>query len=212
MSILLDVNVLPRGNRSRTRKLRDAFVGSFMKEHAGWQRVEIDLARRYEELPAFDEWDIQAKFEMMYGAGKLDPESARRWNALAMWTDQLHLANAVVLSTPMWNFSIPWHLKRWIDTVVQGRLTFEYVGGEFRGLLAKRPAVIITSRDGAYGPESPYRDFDFQLPYLRHILSFMGLGPIHEVVAEPMVLHGPDVAEAALSAAVDRALDLGQSL
>jgi FMN-dependent NADH-azoreductase len=112
----------------------------------------------------------------------------------------------------MWNFSVPWHLKRWLDCVVQGRLTFEYRDGEFHGLLTGRQAVILTTRDGAYAPGTPYAALDFQVPYLKTVLGLMGLGPIHEVIAEPMALAGPEVASAALENALGRARALAASL
>jgi FMN-dependent NADH-azoreductase len=149
---------------------------------------------------------------MLYGEGKLDETAAERWNALTKLTDQLHSADLVVVSAPMWNFSIPWHLKRWIDCVVQGRLTFEFVDGTYRGLLAGRPAVILATRDGAYPPGSPYAAMDFQVPYLRTVFGLIGLGPIHEVVAEPMMLMGVEAGIEALKAATVRAGELGQTL
>ncbi len=212
MPVVLDVNVLPRGQASRTRKVRDGFMAGYFAAHPDAQRIPVDLADMYRKLPAFDEWDISAKFEMLYGEGKLDEAGAERWNALAQYTDQLHTATVVVVSAPMWNFGIPWHLKRWIDCVIQGRLTFEYRDGAFHGLLGGRPCVLITTRDGAYGPGTPYAAMDFHMPYLRAILGLVGLGPIHEVIAEPMVAGGPEVGAAALEAAIKRAGDLGASL
>lgn len=212
MTVLLDVNVLPRGKTSRTRRVRDAFMDAYFATHPEAQRLPVDLADSYRNLPAFDEWDISAKFEMLYGEGRLDETAAGRWNALSQLTDQLHTANVVVVSAPMWNFSIPWHLKRWLDCVVQGNLTFEYRNGEFRGLLKGRQGVIITTRDGAYLPGTGGEAMDFHMPYLRWVLGFMGLDPIHEIVAEPMVAGGPEVAAAALENAVIRARQLGASL
>jgi len=212
MGIVLDLYALPRGERSRTRKLRDAFFKTYLEKHPGTHRIEIDLARDVEKLPAWDEWDVQTKFEMLYGEGNLDEEMAARWNALSRWTDQLHQANLIVLSTPMWNLSIPWQLKRWIDAVVQARLTFEFSKGEFKGLLGGRPVALLVSRDGAYPPGSDFAAWDFQVPYLKTILGLMGLGPFHEVIAEPMGLGGPQVAAEALAAAVVKAGELGNTL
>ena len=42
--------------------------------------------RMHAELPAFDEWDIEAKFEMAYGEGKLDEVAAKRWDTLVRYT------------------------------------------------------------------------------------------------------------------------------
>jgi FMN-dependent NADH-azoreductase len=212
MPIVLDVHALARSERSRTRKLHDAFFRAYMEKHPDAQRIEVDLAKDFEKLPVWDEWDVQTKFEMLYGEGNLDEEMAARWNALSRWTDQLHQANLVVVSSPMWNFSIPWFLKRWIDCVVQARLTFELHKGEFRGLLGGRPVVLLATRDGAYGPQTPYAAMDFQVPYLKSILGLMGLGPFHEVIAEPLGLAGPVVAKQAVEAAIEAATQLGQSL
>ncbi len=212
MPIALDVNVLPRGKTSRTRKLHEAFFAAWHAKHPDGQRISVNLAEDYRTLPVFDEWDITAKFEMLYGEGHLDEKGAERWNALTQLTDQLHAADLIVISTPMWNFSIPWHLKRWIDCVVQGRLTFEFVGGQFHGLLTGRQAVILSSRDGIYTPGTALAALDFQMPYLRTILGFLGLSPIHEVVAEPMMLAGVEAGIAALDVAVEKARALGSEL
>jgi FMN-dependent NADH-azoreductase len=212
MPVVLDVNVLPRSQSSRTRKLRDAFMAGYFTAHPDAQRINVDLADIYDKLPAFDEWDISAKFEMLYGEGNLDDAGAERWNALSQYTDQLHTASLVVVSAPMWNFTIPWHLKRWLDCVVQGRLTFEYRDQGFHGLLTGRPAVVLTTRDGAYGPGTPYAGMDFHVPYLHGVLGLMGLGPIHDVIAEPLAAAGPEVGAAVLEAAIKRAGELGASL
>jgi FMN-dependent NADH-azoreductase len=212
MAIVLDLYALPRAERSRTRKLRDAFFRSYLEKNPDTQRIEVDLVRLADKLPAWDEWDVQTKFEMLYGEGNLDEEMAGRWNALSKWTDQLHNANLVVLSTPMWNLSIPWQLKRWIDAVVQARLTFEFAKGEFKGLLTGRPVALLVSRDGMYPPGSPFAAMDYQIPYLKAILGFMGLGPFHEIIAEPMGFLGPQVAKENLEKAVAQATELAKTI
>lgn len=214
MAIVLDLYALPRAQKSRTRKLRDAFFEAYLDNNPGTQRIEVDLVKDVDKLPAWDEWDVQTKFEMVYGEGNLDEEMAARWNALARWTDQLHQANLVVITCPMWNFSIPWHMKRWIDAVVQARLTFEVdrKKGEIKGLLTGRPCVLITTRDGAYPPGTPYAAMDFQLPYLKTVLGVIGLGPFHELIGEPMGMAGPQIAKDALDGAIKKAADLGRTL
>src|SRR5512132_136748 len=147
MPTLLDVHAMPRGARSRTRKLRDAFVRGYLRQHPDAAHIVVDLAHGYDDLPVFDEWDIETKFEMFYGEGKLDDEMAARWTALTALTDQLHAADVILVSSPMWNFSVPWMLKRWIDAVVQPKLTFEVRDGTFHGLLGGRTGVILATRD-----------------------------------------------------------------
>ena len=210
--IVLNVHALPRGEESRTRKLQRAFLDTLHAQRSNCKVVSLDLAAGYKALPAFDAWDIQAKYEMAYGDGSLDADAAVRWTALTKLTDQLHRASMVVISAPMWNLSIPWYLKRWLDAVVQARLTFEYVDGQYRGLLTGRTGVLLTTRDSAFGEGSPLQPLDFQLPYLRTILGFMGIDPIHEVVAEPMMAQGIEAGEVALATAIERAQELARSL
>jgi FMN-dependent NADH-azoreductase len=209
MTTLLDVFATPRHARSRTQKVREAFLDGYRQKHPGFVHVPIDLAAVHAELPVFDEWDIEAKFEMAYGEGKLDEVAAKRWDTLVRYTDQLHACDTLVVSTPMWNFSVPWMLKRWIDTVVQGRLTFEFADGQFKGLLAGRRAVILTTRDGAYGPNTLHAGLDFEVPYLKTVLGFMGFSPIDVVIGEPMTMAGPQEGAKALEAAMLEARNFG---
>ncbi|MBI2394423.1 MAG: NAD(P)H-dependent oxidoreductase [Deltaproteobacteria bacterium] len=204
MPTIFDVHALPRGAKSRTRRLRDAFLGAYRERHGEAVRhVELDLARDHGTLPVFDEWDIQARLEVAFGEGDLDEESARRWAALTKLTDQLHACDVLLLSCPMWNFSVPWYVKRWIDCVVQAKLTFEVKDGQYQGLLGGRSAVVVTTRDGSYPEGSPLAAFDFQVPYLRMVLGFVGFSQVRVVVAEPMAAAGPAVAEDALRQAID---------
>ena len=212
MPTLLDVTATPRNAKSRTQKLRQAFLAGYRQAHPDFIHLQLDLGAEHATLPAFDEWDIEAKFQMAYGEGKLDEVAAARWDRLTQLTDQLHAADVLLITAPMWNFGVPWMLKRWIDCVVQGRLTFEFVDGQFSGLLKGKRAVILTTRDGAYGPGTPYAVMDFAVPYLRTVLGLVGYGPIDAVIAEPMVMGGPEVGAAALERGVVDAGGLGKSL
>ena len=211
MTTLLDVFATPRNAKSRTQKLRKAFLAGYAEAHPGFVHLELDLSAEHATLPAFDEWDIEAKFAVMYGEGKLDEVTAARWDRLTQLTDQLHAADALLITAPMWNFGVPWMLKRWIDCVVQGRLTFEFVNGAFNGLLKGKRAIILTTRDGAYGPATPYASMDFMVPYLRNILGLIGYSPIDAVIAEPMVMGGPEVGAAALEKGIMEAGALGRA-
>jgi len=213
MAVLLDVFASPRKKASRTRQLRDAFVEAWLASHPGGQVLSVDLPEQDSAaLPEFDEWDVEAKYQVLYGQGELDEGMAQRWNALKRFTDQLHLADVLLVSTPMWNFGIPWTLKRWIDIVAQPQLTFEYRDGGFHGLLRGRTGVLLCTRDGAYGPSSPFAKMDFQVPYLKFLFGFLGIDPIHTVVAEGLSLHGPEVAAAAMDKARREALAIARSI
>jgi hypothetical protein len=55
-------------------------------------------------------------------------------------------------------------------------------GGQ--GLLEKKKVVVIRSRGGAYEKGTAMEAFDFQEPYLRHILGFIGLTDVTFIHAE----------------------------
>jgi len=209
MATVLDIQCMPREARSRTRRVSDAFFGAYMARFPEAIRVKRDLIHNVDELPMIDAWDVEAKFEIMYGEGKLDATQAERWDRLQRLTDELHTADLVVISAPMWNFQIPWYLKRWLDCVVQARLTFDVSETGYEGLLKGRPCIVLTTRDGIYTPGSPMESLDFQLPYLKTILGFMGLGPIHIVNADGMA---SSVREASLTNAVEAAKTLANSI
>lgn len=209
MGTVLDIQCMPRDTRSRTRRVSDAFFEAYMARFPETTRIKRDLVHNVDELPAIDAWDVEAKFEITYGEGKLDALQAERWDRVQRLTDELHAADLVVISAPMWNFQIPWYLKRWLDCVVQARLTFGVSETGYEGLLKGRPCVVLTTRDGIYAPGSPMEALDFQLPYLKHVLGFMGLGPIHIVNADGMAY---PVREESLANAVEAAKTLANTI
>jgi len=75
----------------------------------------------------------------------------------------------------MYNFTIAAPLKAWIDQVVRaGKTVLSRASGP-EGLLKGKKVYVITSRGGGYRPGTPTERFDYQEPYLRHILAFIGL-------------------------------------
>jgi len=101
-----------------------------------------------------------------------------------------------VIGAPMYNFSIPTGLRAWFDYVLRAGETFSYSEAGPRGLLGGKRVIVIESRGGLYS-EGPAQAIDFQEPYLRHLLGFMGLADIAFIHAEKIGF-GPDAREAAL--------------
>jgi FMN-dependent NADH-azoreductase len=86
----------------------------------------------------------------------------------------------------MWNFSIPYKLKHFIDVLVHRGLAYSITSnGGYTGLITGKPAVAIYARGGAYGSGSGAERYDAQSPYLRHILGFIGFTDIKEIFVEP---------------------------
>jgi FMN-dependent NADH-azoreductase len=68
-----------------------------------------------------------------------------------------------------------------------------------------KSVVVITSRGGAYPKGTPAELFDFQEPYLGHILGFIGLTNVTFIHAENQLKPEANVA---FAAAVEQIADL----
>jgi FMN-dependent NADH-azoreductase len=112
---------------------------------------------------------------------------------------ELRAADTIVIGAPMHNFSIPTGLRSWFDYVLRAGETFKYSEAGPRGLLTGKRVIVIESRGGLYS-EGPAQTLDFQEPYLRHLLGFVGLTDVTFIRAEK-IGYGPDARETALASA-----------
>src|ERR1700730_2641130 len=189
---LLQIDSSARSS-SVTRQLTTKFVEEWKKNHPDGEVIQRDLATTM--FPHItDNW----------GATRLEPSQltlAQR-NYLSMsdhLIEELQAADTIVIGAPMYNFAIPSSLKAWIDQVVRMGKTFGYGPSGARGLLADKKVIVVTARGGAYPKGTPGEKLDFQEPYLRHILGFIGLTDVIFVHAENQAREeaGPSLASAA---------------
>lgn len=116
--------------------------------------------------------------------------------------NELKSANIVVIGAPMYNFSIPTSLRAWFDHVLRPRVTFAYKDGTVQGLLAGIRAIVIESRGGFYS-EGPTKAIDFQEPYLKTLLGFIGITDVTFIHAEK-IGYGIEEREIAITMAKSR--------
>jgi FMN-dependent NADH-azoreductase len=163
---------------SVTRKLTAKFAEEWKKSDPTGEVIHRDLAATAFPLIT-DDWGAT-----FLDASKLTPEQRLYLATSDQLIEELQSADTVVIGAPMYNFSIPAPLKAWIDQVVRMGKTFGHGANGPQGLLGRKNVVVITSRGGAYEKGSARRGFDFQEPYLQHILRFIGLTDITFVHAE----------------------------
>ncbi|HYJ99558.1 MAG TPA: NAD(P)H-dependent oxidoreductase [Burkholderiaceae bacterium] len=109
---------------------------------------------------------------------------------------ELQSADVVVLGVPMYNFGVPAPLKNWIDAISRAKVTFQYTANGPEGLLKGKKVVIALTRGGQYR-NTPA---DTQVPYLKTVLSFLGMSDIQLVYAEGLAM-GPEAEQQALASA-----------
>ena len=110
---------------------------------------------------------------------------------------ELRAADTIVIGAPMYNFSIPSTLKAWFDHVLRAGETFRYSEAGPKGLLGGKHVIVVESRGGFYS-DGPSAGNDFQEPYLRTLLGFIGLTDVTFLRAEKIAF-GPDVRDQAIN-------------
>jgi len=113
---------------------------------------------------------------------------------------ELFAADTIIIAAGMINFGIPSNLKAYIDYILRPGVTFTYSEKGPEGLLKGKKVYFVLARGGVY-TEGPMQQFNFQDPYLRASLGFIGLTDI-EVITVEGVAFGPEVADKAVSAAL----------
>lgn len=114
--------------------------------------------------------------------------------------EELRSVDTIVIGAPMYNFSVPTSLRAWFDYVLRAGETFRYSEAGPEGLLPGKRAIVIESRGGLYS-EGPAQVLDFQEPYVRQLLGFMGVTDVTFIRAEKIGF-GAEAREIAIAEAV----------
>jgi len=208
MSKLLYIQSSPRGQRSKSITVADAFVETYKQKYPDDKIVTLNIFK--EKLPAFDGLTVQAKYTILHGR-KHSKEELQAWKKVENIIEQFKSADKYVLAVPMWNFGIPYRLKQYIDILVQPGYTFSYSSETgYKGLVTGKPIVTVYARGGEYPPGSPGEALDLQTKYLQLILGFIGFTNIRSVIVEPTLQGSAEAIEAKVHKAVDAARKIAE--
>ncbi|MBK1881313.1 NAD(P)H-dependent oxidoreductase [Luteolibacter pohnpeiensis] len=198
MSKLLHIQCSPRGQRSASIAVATEFLQAYQASHPDDQIETLDLWAT--SLPEFDGETLNAKYAVLGGESHTAAER-QAWDAVVQLTEHFKSADKYLISLPMWNFSMPYKLKHYIDLIAQPGLTFSYTPEEgYKGLVTGKPIVAVYARGGAYGPGTGAEAYDQQSTYLKQVLGFIGFTGIQEIFVEP-TLAGPDAKQGAIASA-----------
>lgn len=166
---ILHIDCSPR-DASHSRRLSAAVVARLQAEHPDARVTRRDLGR-----------DSIPHAEPDYASALASPEAL----AIGLKNGATHLseklileledADALVIGTPMNNFTVPSVLKAWIDQIVRiGRSFAPSPDGVKVGLLRDRPVYIAIASGGLFTGNDA-RQPDFLTPYLAAALGCVGL-------------------------------------
>jgi FMN-dependent NADH-azoreductase len=190
MSKLLYIQSSPRGQRSHSVAVTDAFIEAYERKNPD---DEIEILNVFDEsIPNFDGLAVQAKYTILHGKSHSQVEQE-------VWKDVEQM------------ISIPYRLKQYIDLLVQPGYTFSYSPeAGYQGLVSGKPMLAVFARGGEYPPGSEAEAFDLQTKYIELIFGFIGFTDIRSVVAEPTLQSGPDVAGVKRQGAIEKVKEIAE--
>ena len=193
MKTILHIACSPRGPASHSLLFADALLARLQQHHPHATIHHRNLAAN---PPAV----VDATFSNAILNPDSPPEAFTQSETLIR---ELEHADALVIATPMHNFTVPAVLKAWIDQIVRIHRTFKSTPAGKVGTLADRPVYIVIASGGWFSGPSPTgtpAQPDFLTPYLTAILNTIGLHDIH-IIALEGVTRGSAMLERAVSLA-----------
>ncbi len=202
---LLHIDASPRPERSRSRAVAGTFLAALSQRDGTYEVERLDIWAA--ELPDLGSGMIEGRYNLI--AGEAVPrELAAAWDDIQRHVDHFLSFDAFVISTPMWNFGLPYPLKHFIDVVTQPGMAFSNDReGNVTGHAAGKKAMIIAASAIPIVTGGELAHLDFQLRYLESWLGFIGVTGIHSLRVAPT--YGPDdVVSNAMDIAHNRARDM----
>lgn len=208
MKKLLHIISTPRAADSRTLQVAKVFLDTIKKKYPDCVIDELNVATS--RLSSLTVEAVSGKYVLLDGK-ELSAELKDAWKKIVAQIERFLSADTYLISTPMWNFSIPYTLKHYIDIIVQPRYLFRYTDTGVEGLAKNKKMVVIASRGGEYAKGTPMHAYDLQEPYLRTVFGFVGISDITFIIAEPMDM-GFDLQQIKLEEAKKKARAIAESL
>lgn len=203
MSKVLYIKASPRTGRSHSIAVADAFVESYLQTNQNDNIRTIDIFKK--PIPLFGSQAASAKYKIMHDE-EHSPQDQQIWGEIVSVIDEFKSADKYIMAVPMWNFSIPYRLKQYIDVIVQPGYTFKVnQDGNYEGLVKDKPVFITYARGGEYTHDTNKEAFDLQKKYLELILAFIGFSDTRSVVVEPTLAGRVDITKQRLVEAIEKA-------
>ena len=181
MKKILYIESSPRKNRSHSINVTKKYLEKLKSSN----EVDIKKIDLWDyELPEFDGDLLNAKYTAISGT-ESTPEEDNAWAKVIDIFNEFQDADQYIFSVPMWNFSIPYKLKHYIDIDTQPGLSWSYSQENgYSGLMTGKEATIIYASGDGYGDGTGFESYDFQKPYMNLWLTFIGFEKIESLIAD----------------------------
>jgi len=205
MSKLLHIESSPRKERSTSIAVAEEFIAAYREKNPEDEFEKMNLWDV--ELPKFNGDALDAKYAILHGKNH-NPEQAHAWQVVVNVFNRFNSADKYLLSIPMWNFSVPYIFKHFVDVITQPGLAFSFAPETgYTGLVSGKPITVVYARGGQYPPGPEAEGLDLQKRYIELWLGFIGFTDIQSIVVEPTL--DPSKAEEAKRTAKELARSTG---
>ncbi|KKB80124.1 ACP phosphodiesterase [Devosia soli] len=163
MPSIYRVDASIRLDGSVSRAVADTLESALMAELNGADVIRRDVGLT--PLPA-TAW-AGAVFGPYVPAEQRTPEQAEGLALARQLADELQAADAVIFAVPLYNFGVSQHFKAYVDLL----LTEPRFAPGATPAVAGRPAQLIITRGGGYGPGTPRHGWDHATAWYRRMLA-----------------------------------------
>jgi FMN-dependent NADH-azoreductase len=174
MNTLLRIDASIRKEGSYSREMGDFFQSQWQLKYPSGKIIRRDLTEAV--IPHINMQLIEAFYRQQENKNILSLSDTL--------FDELNMCDTILITSALYNFSLPSSLKSYVDHLVRVNKTFsESPDGRYTGLMQNKQAIVITSKGGKYKGTN-YAHLDFQDPYLKTILRFMGIEKVESFSIE----------------------------
>ena len=166
MPILLQIDSSADLVTSRSRAITATFADTWRSLGDDHTVVHRDLHR--EPLPHLTDAALHFPPRLRPAGARPSAEQEALQQQLIA---ELVAADVLLIGVPLYNYSMPSTLKAWVDYIHLPAVTAPVDDPASQQPLAGRPAVLVSTRGGAYDPGTPAEFDDHALPALSLILA-----------------------------------------
>jgi FMN-dependent NADH-azoreductase len=174
VSTLLHIEVSPWAENSLSRSVSTEYVTSWNTANADGTVITRDLDST--PVPHLDVEAIAAGFT---GEADRSEPMAAKWGARMFLIEEISGVDEILISTPMWNWSVPSVLKAYIDNLI-----IPGVFDEGTATLAGKKVTFVVAQGGSYRDGTPKAGWDYATGYLNQFATAMGATDIEITTVE----------------------------
>lgn len=172
---LLAIHSSPMGSQSASRSVADTYIQTWKTTNPNGILIEKDLVTN--PVPHLDGEAIFANYTP---ADQQSPAMQEKHDYRLDLINEITGVDEILISTPLWNWSVPSVLKAYIDQiVVTGVLDNSGNSG-----LAGKKVTFVVAQGGSYKEGTPKAGWDYATGYLELVAKALGATDVETILVE----------------------------